>query len=453
VYLSVIQKERRGDYLGDTVQVIPHITNEIKDRIRRVGEQDVDVVITEVGGTVGDIESLPFLEAIRQFGNEAGRENVAFVHVTLVPYIATSEELKTKPTQHSVAELRSKGISPDVIIVRSDREIDEGVRKKISLFCDVEQRAVIAAPDVPDIYQVPLILNEGGLDAVLCDRLGLVTGPPNLDTWRTMVDKARSATRAVRIGIVGKYVGLPDAYLSVAEALRHAAAGQGMRLDLVWVPSDELTGLLADPYLEDLEGIVIPGGFGYRGVEGKIQAIRFARENGIPLLGLCLGLQASVIEFARNVLGLAEANSTEFDPSTPHPVIDLMASQEEVEEKGGTMRLGLYAAKLAEGSKVRELYGQELVYERHRHRWEVNNRYRKDLEKAGMRLSGLSPDDNLVEYIELVDHPFFLGTQAHPEFRSRPDMPHPLFTGLVQAAMTRTGPAIELVETVDLTTE
>jgi CTP synthase len=268
-----------------------------------------------------------------------------------------------------------------------------------------------------------------------------------------MVDKARSATKEVRIGIVGKYVGLPDAYLSVAEALRHAAAGQGMRLDLVWVPSDELTGLLADPYLEDLDGIVIPGGFGYRGVEGKIQAIRFARENGIPLLGLCLGLQASVIEFARNVLGLADANSTEFDPSTPHPVIDLMASQEEVEEKGGTMRLGLYAAKLAEGSKVRELYGQELVYERHRHRWEVNNRYRKELEKAGMRLSGLSPDDNLVEYIELVDHPFFLGTQAHPEFRSRPDMPHPLFTGLIRAATARIGPAIELVETVDLTTE
>ncbi|HSJ85058.1 MAG TPA: CTP synthase [Acidimicrobiia bacterium] len=453
VYLSVIQKERRGDYLGDTVQVIPHITNEIKDRIRRVGEQDVDVVITEVGGTVGDIESLPFLEAIRQFGNEAGRENVAFVHVTLVPYIATSEELKTKPTQHSVAELRSKGISPDVIIVRSDREIDESVRKKISLFCDVEQRAVIAAPDVGDIYEVPLILHDGGLDAVICDRLGLVTGPPNLETWRSMVDKAMSATEEVRVGIVGKYVGLPDAYLSVAEALRHAAAGLGLKLDLVWVPSDELTGLLADTYLEDLDGIVIPGGFGYRGVEGKIQAIRYARENDVPLLGLCLGLQASVIELARNVLGLTDANSTEFDPSTPHPVIDLMASQEDVEDKGGTMRLGLYAAKLAEGSKVRELYGQELVYERHRHRWEVNNRYRKELEKGGMRLSGLSPDDNLVEYIELVDHRFFVGTQAHPEFRSRPDAPHPLFTGLIRAAAESSGQTVELPETVDLTVE
>ncbi|MGH8915475.1 MAG: CTP synthase, partial [Acidimicrobiia bacterium] len=453
VYLSVIQKERRGDYLGDTVQVIPHITNEIKDRIRRVGEQDVDVVITEVGGTVGDIESLPFLEAIRQYGNEVGRENVAFVHVTLVPYIATSEELKTTPTQHSVAELRSKGIHPDVIVVRSDREIDEQVTKKISLFCDVEQRAVIAAPDSKDIYEVPLVLHDGGLDAVICDRLGLVTGPPNLESWRAMVEKARSATEVVRIGIVGKYVGLPDAYLSVAEALRHAAAGQGLKLEIAWVPSDELTGLLADSYLEDLDGIVIPGGFGYRGVEGKIQAVRFARENKVPLLGLCLGLQCSVIEIARNLLGMADANSTEFDPSTPHPVIDLMASQEDVEDKGGTMRLGLYAAKLAEGSKVRDLYGQELVYERHRHRWEVNNKYRKDLESAGMRLSGLSPDDSLVEYIELIDHPYFVATQAHPEFRSRPDKPHPLFTGLISAAAGHTPRVADLVQTVDLTTE
>jgi CTP synthase len=434
VYLSVIQKERRGDYLGDTVQVIPHITNEIKERIKRVGDQDVDVVITEVGGTVGDIESLPFLEAIRQFGNDIGRSNVMFVHVTLVPFIATSEELKTKPTQHSVAELRSKGIHPDVIIVRSDRDIDESVRKKISLFCDVEPRAVIAAPDAEEIYEVPLVLNAGGLDKVVCDRLGLITGPPNLESWRAMVDKAKAATDQVKIGIVGKYVDLPDAYLSVVEALRHGAAALGLKLDLEWVPSDELTGLLSDSYLEDLDGIVVPGGFGYRGVEGKIQAIRFARENGTPYLGLCLGLQCAVIEFSRAVLGLTDANSTEFDPSTPDPVIDLMASQEDVENKGGTMRLGLYAAKLAEGSTVRRLYGQELVYERHRHRWEVNNKYRKDLEGAGMRLSGLSPDDNLVEYIELLDHPYFVGTQAHPEFRSRPDVPHPLFLGLVEAA-------------------
>lgn len=434
VYLSVIQKERRGDYLGDTVQVIPHITNEIKERIRRVADQDVDVVITEVGGTVGDIESLPFLEAIRQYGNDVGREHVLFVHVTLVPYIATSEELKTKPTQHSVAELRSKGIQPEVIIVRSDRDIDEAARRKISLFCDVEERAVIAAPDSRDIYEVPLVLHEGGLDDVVCDRLGIVAGPPHMDAWQAMVDKAFAATDPVTVGIVGKYVELPDAYLSVAEALRHGAAAHGLKLDLRWIPSDELTGLLAESYLEDLDGVVVPGGFGYRGVEGKIQAIRYARENKIPYLGLCLGLQCAVIEFARDVLGHPDANSTEFDPSTPHPVIDLMSSQTDVEEMGGTMRLGLYAAKLAEGSLVRSLYGEELVYERHRHRWEVNNAYRKDLESAGMRLSGLSPDDNLVEYIELVDHPYFVATQAHPEFRSRPDSPHPLFSGLIGAA-------------------
>lgn len=434
VYLSVIQKERRGDYLGDTVQVIPHVTNEIKDRIKRVASEDVDVVITEVGGTVGDIESLPFLEAIRQFGNDAGRENVLYVHVTLVPYIATSDELKTKPTQHSVAELRSKGIHPDVIIVRSDRDIDDEVRRKISLFCDVEPRAVIATPDARDIYEVPLVLHAGGMDDVVCDRLGLVTGPPSLDAWQAMVDKALAATDPVTIGIVGKYVELPDAYLSVVESLRHGAASHGLKLDVRWIPSDELTGLLADSYLEDLDGVVIPGGFGYRGVEGKIQAVRYARENDLPLLGLCLGLQCAVIEFARSVLGLTDANSTEFDPSTPHPVIDLMASQADVEDKGGTMRLGLYAAKLAEGSIVRSLYDEELVYERHRHRWEVNNKYRKELEAAGMRLSGVSPDDNLVEYIELVDHTFFVGTQAHPEFRSRPDVPHPLFSGLVAAA-------------------
>jgi CTP synthase len=451
VYLSVIQKERRGDYLGDTVQVIPHITNEIKDRIRRVATSDVDVVITEVGGTVGDIESLPFLEAIRQFGNEVGRANTLFVHVTLVPYIAASEELKTKPTQHSVAELRSKGILPDVIIVRSDRDIDPDVRRKISLFCDVEPRAVIACPDVPDIYQVPLVLNAGGLDEVVCDRLGMITGPPNLEAWKALVDRARAASDPVTIGIVGKYVGLPDAYLSVVEALRHASADAGLKLDLRWIPSDELTGLLADSHLENMDGLVIPGGFGYRGVEGKIQAIRYARENQVPLLGLCLGLQCAVIEFSREVLGHVDANSTEFDPSTPHPVIDLMASQEDVEDMGGTMRLGLYAAKLAEGSIVRSLYGEELVYERHRHRWEVNNRYRKDLEANGMRLSGMSPDDNLVEYIELVDHPYFVATQAHPEFRSRPDNPHPLFRGLVEAAgRRRADTEIDLAEATEV---
>jgi CTP synthase len=437
VYLSVIQKERRGDYLGDTVQVIPHITNEIKSRIKKVGGDDVDVVITEVGGTVGDIESLPFLEAIRQFGNDVGRASVLFIHVTLVPFIASSEELKTKPTQHSVAELRSHGIHPDVIVVRSDRAIDDQVRRKISLFCDVVPKAVIAAPDANDIYEVPLILRQGGLDTVVCDRLGIATGPSDMTRWKEMVERAAAATKPVTIGIVGKYVDLPDAYLSVVESLRHGAAHHGRQLDLRWIPSEELSGLLAATYLEGLDGIVVPGGFGSRGVEGKIQAIRYAREQAIPYLGLCLGLQCAVIEIARDLLGYQDANSTEFDPTTAHPVIDLMESQQDVDDMGGTMRLGRYAAKLEEGSQVRALYGQEIIYERHRHRWEVNNRYRKDLESAGLRLSGLSPDDSLVEFIEMPSHPFFVATQAHPEFQSRPDDPHPLFAGLIGAAVIR----------------
>ncbi len=435
VYLSVIQKERRGDYLGDTVQVIPHITNEIKDRIRAVATaEEADVVITEVGGTVGDIESLPFLEAIRQFANDVGRHNALFLHVTLVPYIASSEELKTKPTQHSVAELRSKGIQPDVIVVRSDRPIDDAVRRKISLFCDVPVRAVISAPDAADIYEVPLILRRGGLDQVVCERLGLECREPDLGEWETMVRRAMAATRPVTVGIVGKYVDYPDAYLSVVEALRHGAAAEDRKLEIRWIPSDELTGMLAESYLQDVDGIVVPGGFGPRGVEGKIAAIRYARERRLPFLGLCLGLQCAVIEFARDVLGLADANSTEFDPTTSHPVIDLMESQHGVEDKGGTMRLGLYPAKLVEGTLVRSLYGEELIYERHRHRWEVNNRYRRDLEGAGMRMSGVAPDDSLVEFIEIPDHPYFVATQAHPEFKSRPDRPHPLFRALVAAA-------------------
>lgn len=435
VYLSVIRKERRGDYLGDTVQVIPHVTNEIKTRIAKVGDEgEADVVITEVGGTVGDIESLPFLEAIRQFAKDVGRERAMFLHVTLVPFIASSEELKTKPTQHSVAELRSKGIHPDVIVVRSDRPIDDSVRNKISLFCDVPTSAVISALDADHLYEVPLQLHSGGLDSVVCDRLGLTTGPPDLTAWTRIVERMRNATEPVSVGIVGKYVDLPDAYLSVAEALRHAAAEIGVRLNLHWVPSEELTGLLAATHLATLDGLVIPGGFGARGVEGKITAITHARENGIPLLGLCLGLQCAVIEFARTVLGYDGANSTEFDPAAVHPVIDLMSTQNDVEDMGGTMRLGLYPAKLEPGSLVRELYGQELIYERHRHRWEVNNRYRKELEQAGLRLSGVAPDDSLVEFIELPEHPFFVATQAHPEFKSRPDSPHPLFVGLMEAA-------------------
>jgi CTP synthase len=435
VYLAVIQKERRGDFLGDTVQVIPHITNEIKSRIRRLGERtEADVVITELGGTVGDIEILPFLEAVRQFRNDVGPSNSASIHVTLAPYIAPSEEMKTKPTQHSVAELRSRGIVPDAIVVRSDRPIPDAARRKISLFCDVPLEAVINAPDAPDIYAVPLTLHEAGLDAVICRRLDLHPGPADLAVWRAMVARLAAATEKVTIGLVGKYVDLPDAYLSVVESLRHGALACDVALDLRWIPSDEVDGLLAASYLEGVDGIVVPGGFGVRGIEGKIAAARHARENGIPFLGLCLGLQCAVIEFARHRLGLSDAHSSEFDPTTLHPVIDLMEEQQSVEELGGTMRLGLYAARLAEGSLARRLYGEELIYERHRHRYEINNRYRADLEAAGLSLSGISPDGRLVEIIELPGHPYFIASQFHPEFKSRPDAPHPLFGGLVRAA-------------------
>ena len=436
IYQTVIQKERRGDYLGDTVQVIPHITNEIKSRVRRLGDiDDVDVVITEIGGTVGDIEGLPYLEAIRQLRKDVGRDNTLYIHVTLVPFIAASDELKSKPTQHSVAELRSRGIQPDVIVVRSDRSIDEQVRRKISLFCDVEPNAVINVPDAKDIYEVPLMLRSAGLDDVVVDRLSIEAGEPDLTSWEALVAKAASAEGEVSIGVVGKYVDLPDAYLSVVEALRHASLANGVRLDLRWVPSDDLPGLLGSSYLEDLDGILVPGGFGGRGIEGKVFAVRHAREQLVPYLGLCLGLQCAVIEYARNVLGLNEAHSGEFDPTSPHRVIDLMDSQQDVNDLGGTMRLGLYAAKLADGSLVRKLYGEELIYERHRHRYEVNNRYRKDLEAAGLRLSGVSPDGQLVEVIEIPGHPFFLASQFHPEFKSRPDDPHPMFLGFVEAAI------------------
>ncbi|MDX1691018.1 MAG: CTP synthase [Acidimicrobiia bacterium] len=438
VYLSVLQKERRGDYLGDTVQVIPHITNEIKARIRRLAERtEADVVITEVGGTVGDIEILPFLEAIRQLRNDLGRDATAYVHVTLAPYIAPSEEMKTKPTQHSVAELRSRGVHPDAIVVRSDRELDESARRKISLFCDVPAEAVINAPDASSIYEVPLVLNARRFDEVICRRLGLETPEPDLEAWRAMVDRMQRATTEVSVALVGKYVDLPDAYLSVVEALSHGALANDVRLDLRWIPSDDVDGLLADAMLDGVDGIVVPGGFGVRGIEGKIQAVRYAREHDIPFLGLCLGLQCAVIEFARGRLGLADANSAEFDPTSPHPVIDLMETQQGVEDLGGTMRLGLYAAKLVEGSHSRRLYDEALVYERHRHRYEVNNRYRKDLEAAGMLLAGLSPDDQLVEIVELPDHPFFVASQFHPEFKSRPDAPHPLFAGFMEAAAAR----------------
>ncbi len=435
IYLSVLNKERRGDYLGDTVQVIPHITNEIKDRIRRLGDRDdVDVVIAEIGGTVGDIEILPFLEAVRQFRKDVGFRNVAHIHVTLVPYIGPSEELKTKPTQHSVAELQSRGIRPDAIVVRSDRPIDEAVRNKISLFCDVGAEAVISAPDARDIYEMPLILHDHGLDRVIIDLLRLETPEPDLTDWQRMVKRASAATRTVTIGLVGKYTVLPDAYLSVVEALRHGSLANGVRADIRWIPAEELDGLFGDSHLDGLDGILVPGGFGVRGIEGKIRAVNHARTKGIPFLGLCLGLQTAVIEFARNVLRLPEANSSEFNPMTPHPVIDLMERQQGIADKGGTMRLGVYPAKLSKGSLARKLYGEELIYERHRHRYEVNNRYRKDLQQAGLLLSGISPDEQLVEFIELPSHPYFVGTQAHPELKSRPLEPHPLFTGFIAAA-------------------
>jgi CTP synthase len=452
IYQTVIRKERRGDFLGATVQVIPHITNEIKGRIRKLGrDDDIDVVITEVGGTVGDIESLPFLEAIRQIRKDVGADNACYVHVTLVPFLATSDELKTKPTQHSVAELRSRGILPEVIVVRSDRPIDDAARRKISLFCDVEPDAVINAIDVPNIYGVPVALHEAGLDAVVCRELGLDTPEPELEGWADMVAKMDHPGAEVTIGIVGKYVDLPDAYLSVVEALRHGALASGTAIDIRWIPADDVEGMLAASYLEGVDGILVPGGFGIRGIEGKIQSIRYAREEGIPFLGLCLGLQCAVIEFSRNALGFAEANSSEFDPTTPHPVIDLMRDQVDVEEKGGTMRLGIYPAKLVEGSLARRLYDEPLIYERHRHRWEVNNRYRKALEEAGLALSGVSPDDRLVEMVELPSHPFFVASQFHPEFKSRPDDPHPLFSGFIAAALRHrleSGGALQATEAV-----
>ena len=436
MYQAVITKERRGDFLGRTVQVIPHITDEIKRRIRRLATDDVDVVITEVGGTVGDIEILPFLEAIRQYRQEAGRDNVCFVHVTLVPFIGPSGEQKTKPTQHSVTELRSRGVQPDVIVCRSSEPISDSLKRKISNLCDVEERAVVNAADARNIYELPLILHDEGLDDVVCDVLHL-DAAIDLTPWQGVVERAEEAERPVRIGLIGKYVALPDAYLSVAESLRHAGFHHGARVEIDWIQAEDVEGLLAAGRLSDLDGMVIPGGFGVRGIEGKVAAATFARENDIPCLGLCLGLHVMTIEFARNVLGLATANSTEFDPASAHPVIDLMDAQREVTDMGGTMRLGAYYAVLTPGSKVHDAYGEPVVSERHRHRYEFNNAYRSRFESAGFLLSGLSPDRRLVEFMELADHPYYVGTQAHPEFKSRPDRPHPLFRELVTAALAR----------------
>ena len=437
IYQSVLAAERRGDYLGKTVQVIPHITDEIKRRIHRVSTDDIDVVITEVGGTVGDIEILPFLEAIRQFRNEVGRDNVCYIHVTLVPFIGPSGEQKTKPTQHSVSELRSRGIQPDVIVCRSEEVLSESLKRKISNMCDVPEKHVINAADARNIYELPLILHDEGIDSVVCETLRL-DAAIDLSPWEELVEKVESAVTPLRIGLIGKYVDYQDAYLSIVESLKHAGFAHGAKVEIDWIQAEEVEGLLTAGRLEHLDGMIIPGGFGPRGIEGKIAAATYARENNVPCLGICLGMQVMTIEFARNVLGMLDANSTEFDPSTQHPVIDLMHDQRDVTDKGGTMRLGAFYAVLQPGSKVAALYGEPVVSERHRHRYELNYNLHNRFEDKGFICSGTSPDRRLVEFIELVDHPFWVGTQAHPEFKSRPDRPHPLFMGLIGASLANT---------------
>jgi CTP synthase len=439
IYQTILAKERRGDYLGKTVQVIPHVTDEIKRRILALATDDVDVVISEVGGTVGDIEILPFLEAIRQMRKQVGRDNVCYIHVTLLPFIGPSGEQKTKPTQHSVTELRARGIQPDVIVCRSDRPIPTDLKRKISGLCDVEPEAVVSAIDAPSLYDVPLALHEEGLDTFVAKLLKIDTDthPIDLTGWRALAKRVESLEGSVRIGLIGKYVNLVDAYLSVVESLRHAGYFHGVNVEIEWIQAEQVPDLLREGKLNDLDGIVIPGGFGERGVAGKIEAARWSRENGIPCLGICLGLQVMVIDYARHVLGLVDANSSEFDLESPDRVIDLMDDQREVVDKGGTMRLGTYPATLTAGTKVAAAYGKEVVYERHRHRWEVNPRYHRRLADGGLTLSGMSPDGRLCEFIELPNHPWWVGTQAHPEFLSRPERPHPLFRELIAAANNR----------------
>ena len=437
IYSAVIAAERHGEYLGKTVQVIPHITDEIKRRIRVLATEDTDVLITEVGGTVGDIEILPFLEAIRQFRLDVGENNICYVHVTLVPYIGPSGEHKTKPTQHSVTELRSAGIQPHAIVCRSNEPISDDLERKISRLSNVPFEGVVNAPDASSLYEIPLLLNEEGLDSYICDSLGLDNPEPDLEDWKALVSRVVSATAKVRIGLIGKYVSLVDAYLSVVEALNHAGAHHGVQVEIDWIQAEEVEGMLSEGRLKDLDGIVIPGGFGERGIEGKIAAAGFARQSDIPCLGLCLGLQCMTIDFARNVLGLERAHSSEFDPSSPHPVIDLMESQRDVSDMGGTMRLGTYVAQLKPESQVSAIYGEDVVSERHRHRYEFNSRYRAKFEDTNFVCSGESPDGRLVEFIELKEHPFWVATQAHPEFKSRPDRPAPLFRAFVEAALHR----------------
>jgi len=447
-YQAVINKERRGDYQGGTVQVIPHITNEIKERIHRVAKNtNPDVVITEIGGTVGDIESQPFLEAIRQFRRDVGRKNVIYIHVTLVPWIAAAGEMKTKPTQHSVGSLRSIGIQPDILVCRCDRPLQTGLKEKLSAFCDVQEKCVITSHDAKSIYEVPLMLEKEGLAEQALDLLQLEQRHPDLTQWETLVNRLYSPTQVIDVAIVGKYVRLSDAYLSVVEALRHAAIAIGSDINLRWINSEDLESGEVEKYLDGVNGIVVPGGFGIRGVDGKIAAIAYAKRNKIPFLGLCLGMQCAVIEWARSVGGLQDANSAEFDSNTANPVINLLPEQQDVVDLGGTMRLGLYPCRLNADTLAFKLYQQEVIYERHRHRYEFNNAYRNLFLESGYAISGTSPDGRLVEIIELPKHPFFIATQFHPEFQSRPSAPHPLFKGFVEAASaSRTGKIEEVVE-------
>jgi CTP synthase len=442
IYQAVLNKERRGDYMGGTVQVIPHITNEIKERILRVAKNtNPDVVITEIGGTVGDIESLPFLEAIRQFRKDVGRQNVIYMHVTLIPWIPSAGEMKTKPTQHSVKELRSIGIQPDVLVCRSDRPLPPGLKQKLSEFCDVPAECVITSQDAGSIYEVPLMMEQEGLAQQALSLLNLPQREPELTQWQTLVDRLYRPKHPIEIAIVGKYVRLTDAYLSVVEALRHAAIAMGGDLNLRWVNSEELETHDAADYLRDVDGVVVPGGFGTRGINGKIAAVQYVRDRKIPFLGLCLGMQCSVIEWARHVVGLEDANSAEFDAESRNKVINLLPEQQDVVDLGGTMRLGLYACRIAPNTLADRLYQEEVIYERHRHRYEFNNAYRNLFLESGYAISGTSPDGRLVEIIELPGHPFFIATQFHPEFQSRPSRPHPLFKGFVEAAIAHTGTA------------
>lgn len=438
IYKNLIARERQGEFLGGTVQVIPHVTDSIKERLRRITAQTrADIIITEIGGTIGDIESLPFIEAIRQYKKDCGADNVCFVHVSLVPYIAAAHEVKTKPTQHSVKELRSLGVQPDFIVLRSDHEIDDSIRKKIALFCDVETEAVFTNVDCESIYDVPGLLHAQGMDLMVCKRLKLDPGTINLDEWNRYLQASKNCEGELRIAVVGKYVSLPDAYISVVEALNHAAVYFGKRLQVKLIDGENLDQEQVDQVLKDMDGILVPGGFGIRGLEGKICAARYAREHKKPFLGICLGMQVAVCEFARNVAGMEDANSTEFADGVQYPVIDLMPEQEDITDKGGTMRLGSYPCRVLESSLVYEAYQDNLIYERHRHRYEVNNAYRDTLEKAGLIISGVSPNNRLVEMIELPRemHPWFVATQAHPEFKTRPTRPHPLFREFIRASI------------------